>query len=658
MAVPSMGYAEGGATGIIPGPANPDGGDNTMTPTKTGEYILPVEAIIAKGRELAPHSQLSDEDAHAIGKIWYDQETSRLKSEMGNNTPPRNAGELPQGVGHAEGGVVNWLDQHVVNPINNLAAKGLQAVGIQTTPPSPTPQMLGPQGLPTRDAADAGVGHNQAVYDVAKQTGYDAGGMVDNETPGINPAKPNIPQTVDRVPRDLDITSAVNANKTRDTAIKQAMGGTGSLDPSILPAAFQPNLQPATAGVGATGGVGIGGKVTMTPTTDKLSTDKEGYLKQPQGVSPGTGIISSGGKTFDVAGMGATGVGINSNFKSTAVKDLTTSDGRPLSRDAQGRLYTLDENNQPIQYVGETKNKKMNMQEVFMAGERDNLKKQGITDEGEINRRLNKSWQDQQEHLAAARGASYKDNQQYQAYDSQNDNKPVYVTGKQLKDNPDRYMPTATTAKALGQTALIEDIRGTVGDTRAAIKNLKTEFTPEARAQMALVFKSRDPSSAWSQFWGGSWAKGLTPDQQDYLVKVQLLHENAMAMRSVLGAGQGSEDLRNAISATIPGASTPSKEFATKQLDSFEKVLNRLERGVPKVGLRKDTGATDASASGVGITPDGQAAQSSEKVTQAAHRIKRDLGNGYTEDQIIAALKTAGMKDDEIKAAIKLHLGV
>ena len=232
------------------------------------------------------------------------------------------------------------------------------------------------------------------------------------------------------------------------------------------------------------------------------------------------------------------------------------------------------------------------------------------------------------------------------------------MTGKQLKDNQDRYMPTATTAKALGQTALIEDIRGTVGDTRAAIKNLKTEFTPEVRAQMALVFKSRDPSSAWSQFWGGSWSKGLTPDQQDYLVKVQLLHENAMAMRSVLGAGQGSEDLRNAISATIPGASTPSKEFATKQLDSFEKVLNRLERGVPKVALRKDTGSTDSSASGVGITPDGQSSPNSARVAEAAHRIKSDLGNGHTEDQIIAALKTAGLKDEEIKAAIKLHLGV
>ena len=49
--------------------------------------------------------------------------------------------------------------------------------------------------------------------------------------------------------------------------------------------------------------------------------------------------------------------------------------------------------------------------------------------------------------------------------------------------------------------------------------------------------------------------------------------------------------------ATIPGPATPNKAYASKQLDTFEKVLNRLERGVPKVPLRTDTGQTSTSPS-------------------------------------------------------------
>jgi hypothetical protein len=78
--------------GEIPGAVQPGAGDNTLTPMQTGEYVIPVDAIIAAGRELSPHQQLDDQAAHALGKQWLDQETERLKQLAGNPVPPNNAG--------------------------------------------------------------------------------------------------------------------------------------------------------------------------------------------------------------------------------------------------------------------------------------------------------------------------------------------------------------------------------------------------------------------------------------------------------------------------------------------------------------------------------------------------------------------------------------
>ena len=148
-----IGYAEGGApvglpAGVIPGPVQPDAGDNTMTPTQTGEYIIPVDAIIAKGRELAPKLQLTDQDAHAIGKMFYDQETAKLKEKAGNDTPPRNAGQ-PVGTpqeGMAEGGgIMDTMKRFVglgPNPLPPL-------INVPAPQPTPQPQPQSANAPPT-----------------------------------------------------------------------------------------------------------------------------------------------------------------------------------------------------------------------------------------------------------------------------------------------------------------------------------------------------------------------------------------------------------------------------------------------------------------------------------------------------------------------------
>jgi hypothetical protein len=90
------GYQE---SGVVDGPVKKTRGDNVLVPAhdggevplETGEYITGVDAIMGKGHELMPQHRLSEEQAYAIGKQWYDAETTRLKKIMGNDTPPNNA---------------------------------------------------------------------------------------------------------------------------------------------------------------------------------------------------------------------------------------------------------------------------------------------------------------------------------------------------------------------------------------------------------------------------------------------------------------------------------------------------------------------------------------------------------------------------------------
>jgi hypothetical protein len=192
-----------------------------------------------------------------------------------------------------------------------------------------------------------------------------------------------------------------------------------------------------------------------------------------------------------------------------------------------------------------------------------------------------------------ARGAAFAKSRPVTMLDTQNENRPTVISLQDAldanKSEPGRYIPTAAGVPALNKTVLLEDIRGGIQQTRGALKNLQTDFSPAQASQIAIVMRKGDPG-AISAFFQSAVGQTLTPDQQDYLIQLFQLREQAMAMRSVLGAGQGSDELRAAILQTIPNPATPTRGYAAKQLDAFEAVLNRLSRGIPKVPLRNTPG--------------------------------------------------------------------
>ncbi len=179
-------------------------------------------------------------------------------------------------------------------------------------------------------------------------------------------------------------------------------------------------------------------------------------------------------------------------------------------------------------------------------------------------------------------------------------NRPVTITVQQLLDAPEgRYISQAGGQKALNQTALIEDIRGAIELTRQSLANLKTDFTATQAAQLSIALGGpRAGQSAMDAILASSIGKSLSPEQIDYVTNLAQLKENAMAMRSVLGAGQGSDELRAAITATLPSPRTPTRAYAKSALDKFEGQINRLARGVPEVPLRPGQAPTPAGPAG------------------------------------------------------------
>lgn len=183
---------------------------------------------------------------------------------------------------------------------------------------------------------------------------------------------------------------------------------------------------------------------------------------------------------------------------------------------------------------------------------------------------------------AAARGQSYGRNRPVQVIDTWNGNRAVTVSAADAEDNPDRYRTQSGTVPALKQRALINDIRQSAEQVRKNVSVLDSSGLDRATLAASLA----DPSSTLTAYLQGVPRGALTDDQQQFVADLFNLREQAMAMRAVLGAGQGSDDLRRAVLQTLPGIASDSR-LAGKQIDNLEKVLGRLEQGIPNVPLNQ-----------------------------------------------------------------------
>jgi len=145
------------------------------------------------------------------------------------------------------------------------------------------------------------------------------------------------------------------------------------------------------------------------------------------------------------------------------------------------------------------------------------------------------------------------------------------------------YAPAGAGASAMGKDAVFNDLHYNIDTARKAISGLES-MDAGTRAALSYALRHTDPSSALTTFLTGSIGQAMNPQQQEAVQAMALLAENAMTLRGVSGMGQGSDEMRQAILATIPSGKSPTKGYALGQLDKFEAVVKRLEKGVPGMG--------------------------------------------------------------------------
>lgn len=186
--------------------------------------------------------------------------------------------------------------------------------------------------------------------------------------------------------------------------------------------------------------------------------------------------------------------------------------------------------------------------------------------------------------LARERGEGYNDSRPVNVIDTTT-GASTSVHFSDFMKEPNRYIVASEYDKWSPRVNMLEDLRGSSRIVRDSINTLKAEggfdFEGDVRTAIFKAMSDAHPKTAIDQLVATGSLAGLSQDQQKYVMATASMIEQAMGMRTILGAGQGSDDVRNAIVATIPSLLTPSPEFALGQMDMFDGTLERVHRMIP-----------------------------------------------------------------------------
>lgn len=163
--------------------------------------------------------------------------------------------------------------------------------------------------------------------------------------------------------------------------------------------------------------------------------------------------------------------------------------------------------------------------------------------------------------------------------------------------------------QSLTRTQQIVEMQGASSKLRSAIDALQPEdaFSPTAVIQLRAAAGAGD-ESAFREVINNALAGTLNERQMNYLLWLQQMGERVLSLRNVAGMGQGAQDLRAAIQATLPGITSGSKQFALKRLDAVDNQINILGRGIPRTNINMGGPGAAPSAAPMpklSISPDG-----------------------------------------------------
>jgi len=163
--------------------------------------------------------------------------------------------------------------------------------------------------------------------------------------------------------------------------------------------------------------------------------------------------------------------------------------------------------------------------------------------------------------------------------------------------------------KSIQTQAQFTDADGAIDNLAAAAHELSDsgqKFNDPRMVKLLNDPRMKAGDNEWFQNQMSSGlAASLTSQQRDYLIASRQARENIMAIRKVIGTGVSVKAL-DAITATLPGASTPDLDYAIKQITAVKGQLGRLQSGVPQVnipGRTNQPGAPKSPASPANTDP-------------------------------------------------------
>lgn len=199
-----------------------------------------------------------------------------------------------------------------------------------------------------------------------------------------------------------------------------------------------------------------------------------------------------------------------------------------------------------------------------------------------LDRAGNKVHQISEVSPAMARGEAYGANRPVQALN--NEGNAVYMKAGDAERTG--AAPLQAGSQIMSKQAQFKDIYSGIGNMRAAINGISQEpLGASTIAKLTMASRETDPTVYHQAVDTILGTEQLSDPQKDFIIAMRQLEERALSLRNLAGMGNGSDQVRAAIRATLPSAKSGDVSMMRKQLDAVTNLVDNLHTGVPNINV-------------------------------------------------------------------------
>ena len=212
----------------------------------------------------------------------------------------------------------------------------------------------------------------------------------------------------------------------------------------------------------------------------------------------------------------------------------------------------------------------------------------------------------QKEKLAAIRGESYARGRALYTFKDVTDTQTGEVrevSAMEMAKEPGRYTGASEQEKVSARDAVHESLTTNFKALEKSLDKLPNGLDTETQATLKLAMRSPDPG-LFETLIVNKIKQGAPDEVLQYLTNMKAMQEDVMVLRSVGGMGAGSDTMRNAMVALIPGPGTSSVKEAKMQIGAAKRTTEALFSRRPQSKL-PDTSASGGGGPKVGDVENG-----------------------------------------------------